>query len=407
MKFKLLLIFTFALFSITFGQKANNLYDRGVEEYKAAEFPKSIRTFTEVIQISPYFIEAYVFRARAYHVLAKNDSALADFATALQKKSGYLPAHYFRAECFFDLKNYDAAIPDLDKVILEKPTYQAAYLLRAKCFQAKNEIDKAISDYTYLVNQGSNDSIVYYNRAKLYMQKNMPKAAIHDFEKVTEIAPRHANAWYYRATLLESRDKKEEAILNYTKVLDMDPNHEEARTQRARLLLETKKYDKALEDYSYIIDKLRTKNVGNLASRARCYAALAKYKEAEKDLARALEIDPGNDVVFVEKARMRMSRGDSTGSIPDLRKAIFFNPKNAEAPYLRGRILYQNKKFNEALTDLDNSIKLKPIAEAYFYRALVYFEMNNKEKFCQDLLKSDQMGFEEAQKLRKKACPQF
>lgn len=407
MKLKLILIFTFAFFHFAFSQKANNLYDRGVEEYKAADYSKSLRTFTEVIQISPYFIEAYVFRARAYHILAKNDSALADFATALQKKAGFLPAHFFRAECYYDLKNYNAAIPDLNIVITAKPTYQAAYLLRAKCLEANNEIDKAIDDYTYLVNQGSNDSTVYYNRAKLYMLKNMPKAAIHDFEKVTEIAPRHANAWYYRASLLESRDKKEEAIINYSKVLEMDPNHEEARTQRARLLLESKKYDKALEDYNYIIDKLRTKNVGTLASRARCYAALNKYKEAEKDLARALEIDPGNDLVFVEKARMRMSRGDSTGSIPDLRKAIFFNPKNAEAPYLRGRILYQNKKFNEALLDLDNSIKLKPIAEAYFYRALVNFEMNNREKFCQDLLKSDQMGYEEAKKLRIKACTTY
>ena len=409
MSYQRKILFFLLIISVSFsvrlyGQKANNLYERGMEEFKKNEFQKSIYTFTEVLSISPTFTEAYIFRGRSYHKLGKSDSAIADFNLALQKRPGFLPAHFYRAECYTDLKNYAMALPDLNKIIDEKPTFTAAYILRARCNEEQGLIDMAINDLTYLVNQGSNDSTVYFRRANLYVKKKMPKAAIIDLEKVVELAPRHANAWYLRATLLESRDKKPAAIENYTKVIDIDPNHEEARFQRARLEFDLKQYEKALEDYNYIVEKIKTTNINTYTMRGKCFGAVGRYKDAEKDFARVLERDPGNDLVFVEKAKMRMSRNDSVGSIPDLRKAIFFNEKNHEAYYLRGRIYYQTKKFKDAFADLDKSVKLQPTADALFFRALCFLESGDKNKACVDLVKADEMGSEDAKLLRKKLC---
>jgi len=88
----------------------------------------------------------------------------------------------------------------------------------------------------------------------------------------------------------------------------------------------------------------------------------------------------------------------------DYNKILLLDSKNAEAYYKRGNIYYNQKKYDQALEDLSNSINIKSSADAYYIRGLVYENTNKIPEACLDFKAAAALGHKEANKIVDKYC---
>ena len=82
------------------------------------------------------------------------------------------------------------------------------------------------------------------------------------------------------------------------------------------------------------------------------------------------------------KLLLRYSQYDEAVEV--LTKAIKYDKNNYEAYYYRGCAQVNAKRYEEALTDFEKAVELKPdYADAYFNMGRTYYLQQNEDKACE------------------------
>ena len=82
--FSFLFLMVFAGFSqVHIPRKAQKLYDKGVELFKARQFPKGIECLTHAVEIAPHFSQAHYRLGLAYQSMFKLEQSLSHFEKAI------------------------------------------------------------------------------------------------------------------------------------------------------------------------------------------------------------------------------------------------------------------------------------------------------------------------------------
>ena len=397
------LILTVFVFT-TFAQNTEQLYEQGRKEYKAGSFAKSIKTLSKVINKSSFYYEAYAYRARAYHALQMEDSALLDFNTSISKNPKYLVAYYYRGVYYFDMKDYEKAISDFSHILQKKPDYAKALSYRGQSYEAINKDKMALADYTHSIKSGTKNFDLYYRRALLYKKHNELKLADYDLGKAIQYNPDCQEAYSLRGLIKVKRGHFQKSIGDLSKAIEMNPDDQAALEARAKAYLETEQLDKALADYNVLVVKFHTRNVEVYMQRGKLFVSQGEYSKAQKDFSRILIIDPHNSEAAVENAKVYMLKGRIQQSIPVSEMAIGFDKNNWEAYYVRGKAYFELEKYTEALKDFNKAIKLHPTADAHFYRGQCRAEKGDIVGACEDLHTAEKMGNKQAVEKLKHVC---
>ncbi len=157
-----------------------------------------------------------------------------------------------------------------------------------------------------------------------------------------------------------------------------------------------KDYQGAINDYKKAI-KLKPEYADAWYGKAICESILSKYDDALTDFNKAAEIDPSNkDIIFNRAYYVKQKTGDYKGAIEDYNIYIDrFKRKDDAFVYSNmGFCNYMLNDFEGAMSNINKSLELNannPMA--YKNRALVYFATGNKENACNDLHKSQELGF--------------
>jgi len=393
MKKVLILILFFTVAQLP--AQVSHLYDNGVALFRQGDYKGTKIIMTRVIKKSPYYFEAYTYRARAFEALGMTDSAKVDFQTALEKKPDYLPAIFYRGVLHFNLGEYQDAKIDFDAILSKKPQFIKALIYRGRCQEAMNKKEEAIADYTNAINLKLKNYEVYYRRGLLYEKAHKPKSAIWDYTKAVETKKDFAEGYLHRGKMYMVRGLDEDALADFNRVIELTDTIKEVYEYRGDLNFKQGDYKTAAEDYSIIITKYRVRDGGLYFKRAEAYYLDSNYSMAYKEYSRVLKVKPRYDKAVVGQARVYIQRGKPTSALPLLRKALHFNPSNGEAYYLRGKIFFDQKKYPEAFADFNQAIKYEPRAAAYFYRGSCKFESGDKYGACLDLQKAVEMGYTE------------
>jgi len=402
---KYLLILPFLILSLSsFSQETSRLYDQGKKEFKAKQYRKAANTFSSVINQSSYYYEAFMYRARAYHAMQMEDSALVDFNTSIRKNPKYLTAYYYRGVYFYDLKKYNDAIADFTTVLKKKPNYSKALSYRGRCYEALNKDDLAMADYTYAIKSGTKNVDLYYRRAMLYKKRNSLKLAVYDLGKVVEMQPDNQQALSLRGIIEVQRGRYAESLDDLNRAISLNPEDKLALEARAKAYLMLDQKDKALVDFNRLVQHFHTRNTEIYLLRGRLFVSQGEYSKAQKDFSRILVINPRNSEACTENAKVYILRGRVQQSIPISTKAIGFDKDNWEAYYVRAHAYFLLEKYSEALKDFNTSIKLKPTADAYFYRGECKAEKGDNLGACEDLHTAQKMGSELAVEKLKHVC---
>ena len=92
--------------------------------------------------------------------------------------------------------------------------------------------------------------------------------------------------------------------------------------------------------------------------------------DAQKELAKALEIYPYYSDAYRERGIMQFAAGNIDGAVNDLQQAIKYDANNAMAYVAMGAALNNQEKYGDALRALDRGVAIQPNAwQAYFEMA--------------------------------------
>ena len=312
--------------------------------------------------------------------------------------------------------NYDAAIYLFNKAIELNPDNEYLYNDLGLCYVALGDVDLAIPKFSKAIELNSDCVEAYYNRGLAYFKQGgwgnegPFDLAIADYTKVTELKPDYVDAYYNRGLTYnqlfhyynkpfsaEVTEKYTNAIADFDKVLELDPTYVLAIAGKGNAGYRNEEYEKAeenfakaLESESAILEKSGAKGLaGVYASRARNLKAMCDYNKSIANYNMAMNYDPELSTAIGHQASNYQIVCEWDNLIElcdyhlDLKKgdpAWLTQSHGGYTKYeAKGLAYYNLGQYDEAISNYNRVIELKPTVGAYRGLGIAYSEIGASE----------------------------
>ena len=339
------------------------------------KFDQAINTYDSILKVQPYNSKVLTFKAECLQKLNRNDEAIGLYKTALNLDPQNAQ---IKAQLFELLKNTmptEQVLDFLYKNVQNSPMNADSYYELAYELHKANKIDDAIVYYLETIKLNKNKIDAYINLSQAYRQKKNYEQAFQIISKAKNIAP-----------------ENKQVIEQYNLISN---EYSSNRYSAASNAFESGNYNQAIEQYKLI----NPPTADSLLGIAAAYQALENYNEAINFYKKALNLSPQNPDIPYYIASLYINLNDTVSAKPYIEQALNKNPNNKQAKEILNYIneknteeqlnnaveLYDNKKYNEAITLLSQVITANnKNATAYYYRALCYDALNNYKKAISD-----------------------
>jgi tetratricopeptide (TPR) repeat protein/membrane associated rhomboid family serine protease len=307
-------------------------------------------------------------------------------ALPLDSKLAYISRAYAMAE----QGDLEGAIADYDRVIQLDPKLAEAYISRADAKYRNGDLDGAMADYDQAIQINGKLAEAYCKRANTKNRQGDPDGAMADCDQAIQLNPQLALAYGVRAAVQLSKGNLDRAIADYSQAIQFDPQLAEFYSSRGTAKAVKGDLDGAIADCD------RALQLNPKLTVAHSMLGFAKARKDARDGAIAvsgsttppgatvqLSGSPPAPLAFLTPSPVIIATLSKPIPIPTATPGIGFN----EAQYYddRGFRHYQEKKYEEAMNDYNEAIRLDPYyARAYNRRGLIYYHQKNYEKAIND-----------------------
>lgn len=145
-----------------------DLFQAGEKAYRSGDHATAITLYTQVLEVDPEHINAYLQRGFCHTLLKEYEPAIADFSAAIARKPDHLWAYTSRGSAYNKLGRHDEAMADFDRVIAIDPKNEEAFNNRGWARKAKGDIAGACKDWKTSQRMGNSEAriILSNNRCK-------------------------------------------------------------------------------------------------------------------------------------------------------------------------------------------------------------------------------------------------
>ncbi|MGD9920077.1 MAG: caspase family protein [Pseudorhodoplanes sp.] len=309
----------------------------------------AIADLGEAIRLDPRSDTSLKTRAAAFQRMLDHDRAIADLTEAIRMNPADNSAFADRGASYFEKKDYDGAIADLDRVELLAPNYMEpkSYMLRGRAHAAKQNHERAVADFERAIARGGGANALTPEAAKEYAQG-----------KQTLIAAKLAACLSVDASLDERIRECERAV-------------SESKVDKAELLgilkersgefVQKSEYDRAIADIG-VSKALDPNEVWHAIAFAVLNLARGDADRAISEVNEGLKLNPdpvGMAFLKVMRAYAFVEKRDFTAAIPDLNERVEAEPHEIALRLMRGRAYLGAGQYREAMSDLDEVLRLK------------------------------------------------
>ncbi len=275
---------------------------------------------------------------------ANPNGAIVLFKNALEKDQNFADARYQLARAYMAAGKYQQAEKEFQKLLRQNPSRSQLRLDLAKLYNGMGKPDLAVSEVNeYLRTHPTAPDALEAKGIACALGNKLDEAEQYLLETL-QADPARSSARLELAAIKMTRGKEPEVRRLLHEVLQADGKNSRANYMLAALEVSLGNRDKALEIYRTIAE-----NDGS--------DALASYKAG---------------VLYIQKGETE--KADKLAD--DLAKKF---PNRAEGHRLKGILYFSQKRFPEAITELQNSIKIQPAIEAYYLIGLCFYNQGDLE----------------------------
>jgi len=275
---------------------------------------------------------------------ANPGGAIVCFKSALEKDENYIDARFQLAKSYAALGKNEQAEKEFLKVLKQNPTRDDVLLELAAVYYAAKKGPEA------------------FKAGEQYLAKHPRSAEGYEVLGIAcAVMDKYADAERYLQLSLESNPARVKSRIELASVYVAG-----GKRQQAKLLLE---------------DILRSDRENIKAS-----YMLAALETAEGNTDKALDIyknilltNSSETTAIYKTGVIYLAKGDyeSAGKVADNLVTNF--PKRAEGYRLKGLVSYQRKDYAGAMAHLQNSLRIAPTLEAYYFLGLCYYNRGELE----------------------------
>ncbi|HBB94076.1 MAG TPA: hypothetical protein DC054_01680 [Blastocatellia bacterium] len=328
-------------------ESAEEVIKRGLNEFEKGDYKAALELFTQAIALKPDDPRAYFYKGMLAdetifldYLPFPHDPAVKEYTKAIELNPKYADAYFRRG---LDQWELEKKIADFDLAIQNNPRYARAYYQRgmARTDELPDWLQRA-GDIAF----------------GIFPSTKTPEK---DYLKALEV---------YTPTIRR-------AIEDFTEAIRIEPDFTDAYFERARASAELKDYKSAVEDFLVVLRR-EPANVGAHYKLGLAHFDLGDYRKAIEDFTHALELKPGNSTYYSKRGLARFKLGDKDGALDDYLQSLRGHPDKLPKDYLQ--TLKANPKINDAyyatieefLPEILGGVQDKnKVAEVYYERAML------------------------------------
>ncbi len=362
--------------------------ERGDAKYFLENYRGAIGDYSSSLEIRASS-KAYISRGKAELLDKQYDRAFEDFNAALAiEESPYVYA--LLSDTNFKKENYEESIKNYTSAIKLMPIAYF-YVNRGMVYQNIKEYDKALQDYTKAIELDDTNAEYYTLRYELcnIMQKfdlaDEDKAEVDMLNEQYESAIKRFFAVlnkkedfkiHYKIGLLKSKiGDYAGAINSFTSSINIKKT-QEAFFERGKVKAKIRKYNGAMEDFSSAL-KIK-KTADTYFEMAEVYYSTEKYEQALEFYNKAFKAEP--NLEFAVKKWECLYLLEQYKEIILEKVSMISQFKDTRLLDLAAKAEYKVGMYEEALKDLDKSLKISPKVETYMLAAEIYQKIKDYKK---------------------------
>ncbi len=339
--------------SAAFSETAAQLFTRAKKEKNPNT---QIKMLTRVIAKSPRMADAYHYRADAYLSLGRNKQALDDYSRTVSLRPKDAFRYYARALAYQKMGRFSLAQADLTKAISLKPSYRNFYLARARVNTSLEKYEDALRDYQKYLGKRKPSASLSKEMIPVYLSAYRYDSAKKQLESLIASGDDSADIHFWTGRIFSGQNRLDEAVSSYSKAINRDGAYVQAYRYRAGAFKDMGDYPAALEDYTVLL-RLQPEAIF-YNRRGLVYEEMKRFKEAEQDYTKAIELSPKWAIPYNNRGFVKMHFKDWKGAKADLETAIRLDG-SSPTPYvnLAGVYWLSRKDRKNTYDNLDKAVR--------------------------------------------------
>lgn len=351
------------------GKDTTALLGRAFVYEQLQQYEKAEECVLLVLHLNPNDADAIYLLTKIFTSTGRAEQALVYFEKLLTIAPNFEVAYCDYSFCLFQNREIDKAIYVIEKGLKEFPREADFYLIRGNLKLEKKFYAEAVLDFELAISLvpisiEANEKLALANFSLCDWEK-----ALRSFDRVLELDAKNIVALVYRGKILFLQNRHDEAIESFDGALKVMPNCVEALWKKGVLLSEKKKFEEALTSFdcalkyanenadlwadksALLIDMkqflgalgcaeqaLRFESLHLNAMLNKCAALLGlnQLEEATPVIDKVLEIAPGNEIAFWQRARVHQRFNEHEMALFNFYQALKFQPEFDVAHYDQG-----------------------------------------------------------------------
>lgn len=253
----------------------------------------------------------------------------------------------------------------LNDAIAKDPNNRDAIKIKAIVHCQLSQYDPALLEFNQLIKKNSEqNSWAYTQSASIAFSCNQLDTSLQFANKAIEANPHNPNAYYMRGVVYNNLNQPKDALDNFNKTIEFNPKDANAFLERGITHILYKQAQNALADFERAI-ALGNKTSRAFANRGVAQVELNNLDAASKDFSEAIKIDANNHHAYLERGILKLKlfkQNKNTAELDnianDFREVVKLKPEDGSGYTYLAKTLLKQKKYDEALTNIDTGIRL-------------------------------------------------
>lgn len=279
------------------------------------------------------------------------------------------------------------AVSKLREIVDSEPRFYEANNLLGELYLGRKNYEEALAAFQRALNIRQ-DAELNYKLGLCYKALNNIDNAIIRFDTAARMNPAHemanlnlANIWRFRKNFKLAKGYYEQALKANRKLV-------EAHLGMADCIFNEGNIDEATRAYAFIVTNFPAEYSGYLGL-ARILIHNGQPKEARVAILKAREIAPQNSQVYEMLGILAHSQKDNKTAAESFKRAVMLDSGSITAYQSLINVLIDEKKFEEALTQIKNClVKFPANPRLYYLAGIIYSGFKNDALALKNLLES-------------------
>ncbi|MCX6166166.1 MAG: tetratricopeptide repeat protein, partial [Ignavibacteriae bacterium] len=347
-------------------------------------YDSALINYNKSIQLNPTCPEPYNNRGKLFLDTKNYQNALSDFNKSIELGLNTPIVYNNRANTFSELKEFDNAIADYSKALELDTSYAYIFFNRAQLYEEQTKYKKAIYDYLeYLKLAKNNLDFIYYHLGICYHRLDDEISAMRCYKKSLSINPDNADANFNIANMYYEKSYYEDAIEYYNKTLNSDSNYTEIYLWRGRSYFYLKNYDKAIIDLNKYVS-INPDDFTGHHQRGILYFTIKEYKKAVEDFQYCIKINPQHAYTYTRLGEAYENLNNLKNAEYNYTKSVELSPDDFNALERLGGFYLKTQYYSGSLIMFNKLISLRTKASDYYCRGIAQYNLGKYEEALKD-----------------------